>query len=57
MKIKTVLLLLTALLLTACNSHVHEPWVAFPGYLKKERSVSPALNKRLQHRVHYQNDR
>lgn len=46
-----------ALWLTACDTHVHEPWVQNPNYLKQERTVSPALNQRLEHRVFKQIDR
>lgn len=57
MKAKTGLLMFATIWLTACNTHVHEPWVQNPNYLKQERSVSPELNQRLDHRVFKQIDR
>jgi len=51
------LLLMASLWLTACNTHVHDPWVSSPNYLKQERSRSPELNERLEHRVMHEMDR
>jgi hypothetical protein len=56
-KIKSGLLLITALWITGCNTHVHEPWVQYPGYLKQERSRSTELNQRLEQRVYREIDR
>ena len=57
MSLRLSLLLTTALWLTACNTHVHEPWVQYPSYLKQERTRSPELNQELEHRVNHQIDR
>jgi len=57
MIIRLGLLLMASLWLTACNTHVHDPWVSSPNYLKQERSRSPELNERLEHRVMHEMDR
>jgi len=57
MNMKSGLLLVTALWITGCNTHVHEPWVPNPSYLKQERTRSPELNQRLEHRVRHEMDR
>ena len=57
MNIQSALLLISALWLTGCNTHVHEPWVSSPDYLKQERTISPELNQRLADRVMLERDR
>jgi hypothetical protein len=58
MKTKSGLLLIFAVLgISACNTHVHEPWVSSPNYLKQERTRSPELSARLEHRVMHEMDR
>lgn len=57
MKIKSGLLLITALWITGCNTEVHDPWVQYPSYLKQERTRSPELNQQLEHRVRHEMDR
>jgi hypothetical protein len=50
-------LIVASLWLAACNTHVHEPWVQYPSYLKQERSRSPELNQQLEQRVMHEQDR
>jgi hypothetical protein len=57
MSVRFGILLTMALALTACNTHVHEPWVQFPDYQKQERSRSPELDQQLAQRVEHQVDR
>jgi len=57
MKIKFGLLFIAALWISGCNTHVHEPWVQYPSYLKQERTRSPELNQQLEHRVRHEMDR
>jgi len=57
MKIKFGLLFIAALWISGCNTHVHEPWVQYPSYLKQERTRSPELNQQLEHRVIHEMDR
>lgn len=57
MKLRMALLLSMTIGLMACNTHVHEPWVPNPEYLKQERSRTSMLNQKLDQRVYYQRDR
>jgi len=57
MSLRTGVLLVTAVMLTACNAHVQEPWVPNDSYLKSERTRSPELVQQLESRVSEQNDR
>jgi hypothetical protein len=56
-KIRTGLLLGIAVMLTACNTRVQEPWVQNDSYLKSERTRSPELAQELDRRLSEQNDR
>ena len=50
-------LLLGILALAACTSYVQEPWVPDAAYLQQERSHSAQLEKELDRRLHWQQDR
>lgn len=49
--------MLAAVMLTVCNSRMHEPWVQDEDYLKEERNRTPELDQQLDHRISGQNDR
>ena len=52
-----LVLMLGILALAACGSYVQEPWVPHDGYLQAERARSAQLERQLDHRLHWQQDR
>jgi hypothetical protein len=50
-------LILGVLTLVACSSYVQEPWVPEDGYLQQERARSAQLERQLDNRLHWQQDR
>ena len=57
MNFRSGTLLIFALLLTACDSRVYDPWVQNDDYAQAERQRSPELNRELDHRVSNLRDR
>jgi hypothetical protein len=51
------LLIPGVLALVACSSQVQEPWVPDAGYLQQERTRNAQLERQLDHRLHWQQDR
>jgi uncharacterized protein YcfL len=48
---------LEILVLAGCRSYVQEPWVPQDGYLQQERARSAQLERQLDDRLHWQQDR
>lgn len=57
MKIRSVWILLAAVILAGCDTRVHDPWVQDEDYLKEERSRSAELNEQLDRRIQNQTGR
>jgi hypothetical protein len=45
------------IVLAGCHSYVQEPWVPEDGYLQQERARSAQLERQLDQRLHWQQDR
>ena len=52
-----LVVMLGILVLAGCRSYVQEPWVPEDGYLQQERARSAQLERQLDHRLHWQQDR
>ena len=57
MRLKILMLVSAALVLSACNTHVEDPWVQNEDYLKSERMRAAQTAEQLDRRISGQRDR